>query len=117
MGSVSKVTTTGDNDFHLEPVLQCQRYLYCDQCGAFAMEIWLSPRHYPWILSWVKWLDRGAALLVWLAIYTMVVAGLWLLIEWLTGGLDVFWLPLFLTGTLIAVAMCIAGCPYESTTR
>jgi hypothetical protein len=46
MGSVRALTTTGDNDPEIFPVDYYRYYLYCDACGSFDLEHWMSPAHW-----------------------------------------------------------------------
>lgn len=43
MGSVRSLTTTGDNDPEIVPVSYYRHYLYCDACGSFALDPWITP--------------------------------------------------------------------------
>lgn len=46
MGSVPDLYTTGDNDAEIEPRSYYRHYLYCDECGSFALEPWVAPANH-----------------------------------------------------------------------
>lgn len=43
MGCVPDLYTTGDNDPELESVQYYRHYLYCDACGSFELDPWITP--------------------------------------------------------------------------
>ena len=49
MGSVTDLTTTGDNDPEIFPVRYYRHYLYCDACGSFELDSWITPGNWKWI--------------------------------------------------------------------
>lgn len=43
MGRVTEIRQTGDNDESIYPIRYYMHYLYCDQCGSFAIKHWIEP--------------------------------------------------------------------------
>lgn len=69
MGSVIDIITTGDNDEELYPTRYYQHYVYCDNCGSFAIKHWSATKDAQAYLNYVKLESR----LEW-ALGTSVVA-------------------------------------------
>ena len=55
MGSVMNVSMTGDNDPPIYPEEQTIHYVYCDECGSFAIKHWIEPENH---LQLMQWEDR-----------------------------------------------------------
>ena len=60
MGSVRDVTMTGDNDIPIFPEERVIHYVYCDECGSFAIKHWIEPENHMQLMQWRTRLDQVA---------------------------------------------------------
>ena len=74
MGSVTNLTTTGDNDPEIFPVQYYNHYMYCDNCGSFQIKIWIEPENYLQLQRIDKWLTRLVIIAVLATLLAAVIA-------------------------------------------
>ena len=84
MGSVPILTNTGDNDPEIVPVRYYRHYLYCDACGSFELDSWMTPAHWKSIEKTQRRLGLAALVLA-----PLVAVGAWFALPVLLGGLVV----------------------------
>jgi|CXWL01.1.fsa_nt_gi hypothetical protein len=95
MGSVKDPYTTGDNDPEITPERYFRHYLYCDACGSFELDSWMSPENAADLERTRQKLERAA----WLGVPLLLVSG------WQALGLipSPVWLFLLAAGVTMAV--------------
>lgn len=96
MGSVTVLTTTGDNDPEIYPVRYYRHYLYCDACGSFELDPWITPGN-------VEWIERTRARLGMAALISLPVVAV---VAWLASEFHPpFWV--LLAGLIVIVGLLV----------
>lgn len=96
MGSVPSLTTTGDNDPEIVPVSYYRHYLYCDACGSFELDQWITPANWQQIETTRRRLGMAALLSL-----PVVAVGAWLASEVYRP------LVVFLAGLVVIVGLLV----------
>jgi hypothetical protein len=99
MGSVPSLTTTGDNDPEIVPVRYNRHYLYCDACGSFELDPWITPGDWKGIEKTRRRLGMAALI----SLPTVAVGA------WLASGLYLRWLVLLVGLTVIVGLLVVRG--------
>lgn len=96
MGSVPVLTTTGDNDPEIFPCSYYRHYLYCDTCGSFELDPWITPGNWKSIEKTRRLLGMAALISL-----PVVAVGAWFVSE--------FYSPLrvLLAGLIVIVGLLV----------
>lgn len=96
MGSVPVLTTSGDNDLEIVPGRYYRHYLYCDACGSFELDPWITPGNWKSIEKTRRLLGMAALISL-----PMVAVGAWFASE--------FYPPLLvlLAGLIVIVGLLV----------
>ena len=100
MGSVPILTTTGDNDPEIFPVRYYRHYLYCDVCGSFELDPWMSPDNWKSLETTRRRLGRAALLVL-----PIVAVGALLYPPW----------PVLLVGAIVIGGLLVTRQALDST--
>jgi len=90
MGSVSVLTSTGDNDPEIYPTDYYRHYLYCDQCGSFDLKLWPITKNWHRLHRMTERLNLLNVLSLWAALAAVVIALVTVAVGFLLGGGFVF---------------------------